>query len=255
MKKKNFFSIMASAAILFSSCLGESDHIGQLIGFCTLNNSLNESALYMDGGGVVYLSPSSISTYKEFLSKSKRFHLVLNYPEEALVEEGGVLKKITTADIVGGSYINVSRPFTITEADSRKITSNDSINDVLDCAIYQPYGGYITILTRSLWLEKGGKGIEPTVSMVFEEVKDKSNEFNLTIYNNWHSTDPSKESKQGQTDFVNSFDITSLRNYIDNTDDITLNIKVMKCLESSKAEKTVKIKYKDLIYPFSGLVL
>lgn len=254
MKKKNLFSILASAAILFSSCLGESDHTGQLAGYFTLNNSLNESALYMDGGGIVYLSPSSVSTYKDFLNKSRRFNLILNYPEEAIVKEGETITKITTADIVGGSYIRVSQPMSKNEADNRKITSNDSINDVLDYDFWA-YGGYATIVTRSLWLEKGGKGIEPTVSMVFEEVEDKPNEFNLTFYNNWHSTDPSKESKPGQTDFINSFDITSFRNYIQNTDEITLHIKVMKCLESSKAEKTVKIKYKDLIYPFSGLVL
>lgn len=254
MTKTLFSGIIAASAILFTSCLGDSEHLGQIAGYFTINNSLNETNLYMDGGGVVTLSQNSVSTYKDFLNKSKRFNLVLNYPEESVVKEGDKITKITNADIVGGSYFRVSQPMSKNEADNRKITANDSINDIIDYDFWA-YGGYATIVTRSLWLEKGGKGIEPTVSMVFEEVEDKPNEINLTIYNNWHSTDPSKESKPGQTDFINSFDITSFKYLIQSTDEITLHIKVMKCLESTKAEKTVKIKYNDLVYPFSGLVL
>ena len=249
MTKKFFSGIVAASAILFTSCLNDSEHLGQIVGYFTLNNSLNETNLYMDGGGVITLSQNSVSTYKEFLSKSKRFNLMLTYPEDAVIKEGDVVTKITNADIVDGQYLPVSRPMTISEADNRKVTVADSINDVLDYEFWVA-GGYANIVTRSLWIQSGNKNIAPSVSMVFEEIEGKANEFNVTFYNNWHSTDPSKDSKPGQTDFPYTFELTNLRYSVHSTDDITLHLKVMKCQESSKAEKTVKVKYKDLCYPF-----
>jgi len=248
MKRTKFlFTVLVIlTATLITSCMGIDDYENTytVTGYCTITGTNPSYKLYLDGGGVITPSISSVSelTENNGFGDYKRVYMSMTYKTSDYSTNADGEAIINQAELKSGYYIDLKDILTKEKAEKDSVLKNDSIDTIDSFDNVWAYRGYITAAVQGYYRTDNSTGIYPEINLVYSPEDIMENAIKFHIYYNMHKNRGT--SKYGPYTFVTSYSLQSLAHEIPGTDDITMYFEV-----DGADAKTITVSRKNLIPP------
>lgn len=229
MKKVFTWILVACAAGISLVSCNKTDSVFHYTtdGYFTITGDMNTGyTLYRDFGGIVKPDMNDVQKVlgEKGFENEKRAMMSLVFTQDDVKDiEGGNV--IENAKIVGGDFVDVVAPLSLSDADAKGVTATDSIFSVSRVSDVWCYRGYFnTAIYGAVSINKEGKYIRPSINLVYDPASMEDNKLELMLYYNRHS---SQESSTGlTTEFIRSYDISNLLSLVPGQDSIMVTLRM-----------------------------
>lgn len=236
-------ALLCIAAMVATACISDDEnHTVTYSSFFTITGDKPNYKLIDDGGVIVYPTMESVNelTSNKGFGDNKRAQFYLTYDDELdkITDDKGVIT-IKNAKLVGGQYILTAKVLNTEEATNLNILTNDSIFSIQAFNQFWLANGYLTTSIRGQYSSKNGTAIRPTINLFVPNENIKENEVAITVLYNRHSS--KNENAAGISDFVNSFDMSSLQIPGNDSVLVSLSVNGANTIKAKVARKAFKL--------------
>ncbi len=247
MKKtyKSIFSMVSLfGGLLLTSCLGESENKYHGDGIFTVVKEGSSYTFYADYGGMIRPSIKSAAELSDNgLKDGDRTYMIYQYTDDNIKNEPGKGNYIIEAEFVNGVTIPKRNILMQSEAESKKLLEKDSLFTLatdLNSLTLGAYRGYLTARFNGVYSVVGGKGIYPTLNLVYDPAEnERPNSLKLQMCYNRHSASNTMTSSEV---FYVTYPLSDMSNLIMGNDSITITIDGAGLTK----QRTLKIGREDL---------
>lgn len=242
--KKNFKTLALAAfavCAMLTSCENEGDNARYISNYFTITGDVETGyTLYQDGGGIIKPSTESIVSAggKNGFGKNERAMLTFKFEKENIKQvDGGQI--IEDAYLLEGDYMPLHFPMTPEEAESKNITSPDSLFRVNRFISTWCYRGYLNTMINAPIIIRNGYVVRPGINMIYNPADIKENYIELKVCYNRHSTNGALSD--GNQEFVSTFPLYNIGSLIPGDGEVTVKVMV-----DGDDARTMKVSRKDL---------
>ena len=246
MKKLNT-TILSVAALIGSaaltSCLGSGTNKYYGSGIFTVEKTGTGYNLYNDGGGMVRPSAQSVNDLvgSSGFESGQRVALDYTYEDNMFREEPGKGYYIDNVDLYQGQLIPNRAIMFKNEAESKNLLKEDSLFNIGTEISMWAYRGYITVRYNGIFSLSLGKGIWPTLNMVYDPDQNGApNSLHLMMCYNRHTAKDATQSKQY---FYNTFPLSAFNSLVSGNDSVNITVEGL----GLEKPRTLRVGRQDFI--------